>query len=237
MLFHLTDTPFEDVLLEFPKGLAAYKHYDSDIAGPTRGLGDDSPLAFNQCPAIVHRRATGNGGGAQEVRHGSHTAVGMQHVGKQLGLAPRDGVARAAREKLGWPLGSALSSLLSGLFAVLSWVCPCLVARSGSVEQTCLTRLGYFERLLRLQGARVGVGEPFFFGASPSPADVALFDVVTAVRHLWTLDRVLGTAEKLGARFPRVAALLAKLEERPGIKRRLEAQGGADVVQCIVDKL
>merc|ERR1740121_502723 len=174
MLFHLTDTPFEDVLLEFPKGLAAYKHYDSDIAGPTRGLGDDSPLAFNQCPAIVHRRATGNGGGAQEVRHVSQTAACMQYVGQQLGLAPRDGadaalnlsillgceelrndvfykllvrdvLARAAREKLGWPLGSALSSLLSGLFAVLSWVCPCLVARSGSVEQTCLTRLGYFE--------------------------------------------------------------------------------------------
>ncbi len=64
--------------------------------------------------------------------------------------------------------------------------------------------------------------------------DVALFDVVTAVKHTWTLRDCFA---KLDVDCPLVNKLVNEVGEKPGIQRRLVERGGPDVMQCMVDGL
>ena len=85
LLFHLTETPFEDVRIgPFPEGLVRFKAI---------GAGDLSPLAWDFVPVVQHGTADG-------MVSVSTTAGAMHYAGEKLGLIPDDALARATAVQL-----------------------------------------------------------------------------------------------------------------------------------------
>merc|ERR1711939_1143027 len=96
MLFYLSGTSFVDVRLRpFPQGLDPYRK---------AAMGDASPLCgTDQCPAVT----------APDGTHCVETTDIMRFVGQQVGCAPEEGSAAAAKA---WEIELLAQNILNKVF-------------------------------------------------------------------------------------------------------------------------
>ncbi|KAJ1447758.1 hypothetical protein M885DRAFT_541636 [Pelagophyceae sp. CCMP2097] len=203
-LFHASGTPFEDVKLAYPKGLDAYRQ---------SALGAKSPLAFDQCPCVIH------GSGADELAV-SQTAAAMFYVGKATGLCPEGAAAEAKcvsyvvgteefRNSAFYPAFMPLAVAKIGFGGYGNTLAK--YAAKGKIAAPFQKWCGYFERLLE--------GDSLYLvGDTVSFADVALFEVVDAIKGLNVLP------DDFLAPFPKVAKLVDAVGSIPTLNAYLESR-------------
>lgn len=209
LLFHLTETPFEDVRVPL-RGLGAYKQAE---------LGDASPLAFDQVPCIQH-------GELSIVQ----TAACMAYIGAHVGLAPTSEEDRARAMMAVLASEEMRKQLFYGNRTVL--VVDALLERVG-LRRVLNPVFAALQRLYRLRRRRKFVtwcdrwerllrarGGPYVLGEQLSYADVAVFDCLSAIGDIGCFS-----VEELESSHPRVNALVADLASRPTLKAYLDARG------------
>eukprot|EP00392_Amoebophrya_sp_AT5.2_P008836 g8864.t1 len=78
-LFRIARVPFEDVRFPYPAGLKQYK---------SAALGDASPLAWDQCPTVMHDGSDSAAFDESGSFNLSQVAAIMQYLGRKFDMAP-----------------------------------------------------------------------------------------------------------------------------------------------------
>lgn len=213
LLFKLAEVEFVEDQIDFPGGLNKFKR---------DALGKNSPLMFDQCPAV---RAP-NGAWV------SQTAACMQFVGRSLSLAPSDECQNA--RALALTLGSedlrdttfykllipgivckALTIRFYGLFCCLIPIIRWWFGTSNVSSRILPAKLAYFENQLSDNNT------DYFCGQSPTYADVAIFDCVRE-----TLAIPLVDSERIYSQCPKLKAFISRMGDIPSLKGYIEERGG-----------
>jgi glutathione S-transferase len=205
MLMAAAGQTFEDKRVDFPQGLAEFKH---------ASLGDQSPLLFDQCPTVS----------SPDGVHISQVAAAMQFAGNRLGLAPTpaadtpEAIANADGRAMSLVLGSEelrnqvfykllIPMIVRTILAKKLGCCGSMIAccfccgtfkttGTGEHIQKFREKIVYFEAALRTNG-----GGDFFFGSTVCYADIALYDCISSILAMDCFD----TDEEL-SKLPEVCA-------------------------------
>ena len=202
VLFGLAKVDFEDVRLEFPRGLDKFK---------TAAMGDESPLCGTDlCPAVTNPRG----------EHKVETADIMRWVGQQVGLAPETEAEDARAVEL---TAMAQQILDQSFYPCLK---PAVVKRVLQMESISLLgciagttppaeALEALQQKLPLLEEQLG-GEggdsdshPFLLGKSVTYADAAVFTTLRETLLLGCFGNA-GAGVGAGAGAGSVAALASE---------------------------
>jgi glutathione S-transferase len=219
LLFKVANIPFDDVRLEFPKGLIPYK---------TATMGDQSPLlGTDKCPAVT----------SPEGEHCVETADIMRFVGKRLGLAPESEeegaraveltlVAQKVLDEVFYPLLLPMvyqNILDNELWRTLRWVGPFVTGGAAAIKkrkaklQEFLTQLEYELEIKPASG-------DYFFGERLTYADVAVYSALAQCFGYQCFDQT-----ELIQNRPKLSAFMDELSSKTSDwfdERTREHQGG-----------